>query len=145
MMMISRMSSNSSSDDEVPSATSVSSLSFADIESNRSFVLDSIAKAHVQTPPDRRSIRIPQLIAVSKTHPVDVIVAIYRFGQRLFGENYVQELVDKSQHTLIREHCPEIRWHYIGKLQSKKVLLFKSKLIISLDFKTAHCRQSCMH
>ncbi|NDC42151.1 MAG: YggS family pyridoxal phosphate-dependent enzyme, partial [Chitinophagia bacterium] len=56
------------------------------------------------------------LIAVSKTKPVEDIEALYNAGQRDFGENYVQELVEK-QATL----PPDIRWHFIGHLQSNKV------------------------
>ncbi|HRI20817.1 MAG TPA: YggS family pyridoxal phosphate-dependent enzyme, partial [Panacibacter sp.] len=56
------------------------------------------------------------LIAVSKTKPVEDILALYTFGQRDFGENYVQEMVDK-QAILPKD----IRWHFIGHLQSNKV------------------------
>ena len=56
------------------------------------------------------------LVAVSKTKPVEEIQALYDLGQRDFGENYVQELVEKS------EALPkDIRWHFIGHLQSNKV------------------------
>ncbi len=56
------------------------------------------------------------LVAVSKTKPVEDIQALYELGQRDFGENYVQELVDKE--TLLPK---DIRWHFIGHLQSNKV------------------------
>ena len=56
------------------------------------------------------------LIAVSKTKPNDDIEALYQLGQRAFGENYVQELVDK-QSSLPKD----IQWHFIGHLQSNKV------------------------
>ena len=56
------------------------------------------------------------LVAVSKTKPVEDIQAMYDLGQRDFGENYVQELVDK-QAVLPKD----IRWHFIGHLQSNKV------------------------
>lgn len=56
------------------------------------------------------------LVAVSKTKPAGDIQALYDLGQRDFGENYVQELVDKY------EQLPkDIRWHFIGHLQSNKV------------------------
>jgi pyridoxal phosphate enzyme (YggS family) len=56
------------------------------------------------------------LVAVSKIKPVSDIKALYDAGQRDFGENYVQELVDKQG------QLPEdIRWHFIGHLQSNKV------------------------
>lgn len=56
------------------------------------------------------------LVAVSKTKPVEDIVALYDLGQRDFGENYVQELVDKQAQL-----PKDIRWHFIGHLQSNKV------------------------
>lgn len=56
------------------------------------------------------------LVAVSKTKPNEDIQALYELGQRDFGENYVQELVDK-QAVLPKD----IRWHFIGHLQSNKV------------------------
>lgn len=56
------------------------------------------------------------LIAVSKTKPNELIQEAYNAGQRNFGENYVQELVDKH------EQLPkDINWHFIGHLQSNKV------------------------
>jgi len=56
------------------------------------------------------------LIAVSKTKPIEDIQALYDLGHRDFGENYVQELVGKY------EQLPkDIRWHFIGHLQSNKV------------------------
>lgn len=57
-----------------------------------------------------------QLIAVSKTQPTEEIKEAYDAGQRLFGENMVQELVDKYE-TLPKD----IQWHLIGHLQSNKV------------------------
>lgn len=58
------------------------------------------------------------LVAVSKTKPVEDILELYHSGQRDFGENYVQELVEKA--NLLPK---DIRWHYIGHLQSNKVKL----------------------
>jgi pyridoxal phosphate enzyme (YggS family) len=58
------------------------------------------------------------LVAVSKTKPVADLMEAYNAGQRIFGENYVQELVDKY------EALPkDIQWHFIGHLQSRKVKL----------------------
>ena len=56
------------------------------------------------------------LVAVSKTKPVADIQAFYDLGHREFGETYVQELVDKE--TVLPK---DIRWHFIGHLQSNKV------------------------
>jgi pyridoxal phosphate enzyme (YggS family) len=58
------------------------------------------------------------LVAVSKTKSVEEILELYDLGQRDFGENYVQELKEKY------EQLPkDIRWHFIGHLQSNKVKL----------------------
>ena len=61
------------------------------------------------------------LVAVSKTKTVGEIKDLYDLGQRDFGENYVQELVDK-QASLPKD----IRWHFIGHLQSNKVKFIAS-------------------
>lgn len=57
-----------------------------------------------------------QLVAVSKTHPVEAILTVYNLGQRVFGENKVQELCEKQ--PLLPE---DIEWHLIGHLQTNKV------------------------
>lgn len=56
------------------------------------------------------------LVAVSKTKPVSDILDAYAAGQRVFGENYVQELVDKQPQL-----PADIEWHFIGHLQTNKV------------------------
>lgn len=56
------------------------------------------------------------LVAVSKTKPNEMLLEAYNTGQRDFGENYVQELVDKEAQL-----PKDIRWHFIGHLQSNKV------------------------
>jgi pyridoxal phosphate enzyme (YggS family) len=56
------------------------------------------------------------LVAVSKTKPASDILDLYALGQRDFGENYVQELVDKQAQL-----PADIRWHFIGHLQGNKV------------------------
>ena len=58
------------------------------------------------------------LIAVSKTKPVEDILDLYNLGHRDFGENYVQEMVTKTAQL-----PKDIRWHYIGHLQTNKVKL----------------------
>jgi len=60
------------------------------------------------------------LLAVSKVQPLDSIRELYRLGQRDFAENYAQELVEKAQ-TLKQENFADIRWHFIGHLQTNKV------------------------
>ncbi len=61
-----------------------------------------------------------KLLAVSKTKPVSDIVQAYEVGQRLFGENYVQEGVEKIQAL---QTLDDIEWHFIGPLQSNKTRL----------------------
>ncbi|KAL5715372.1 hypothetical protein ACHQM5_017201 [Ranunculus cassubicifolius] len=63
----------------------------------------------------RRSDQI-RVVAVSKTKPVDLIRQIYDAGHRSFGENYVQEFIDKAPQL-----PDDIEWHFIGHLQSNKV------------------------
>lgn len=58
------------------------------------------------------------LVAVSKTKPVADLLEAYIAGQRIFGENYVQELVEKQQAL-----PNDFEWHFIGHLQSRKVKL----------------------
>jgi PLP dependent protein len=56
------------------------------------------------------------LVAVSKLQPVEAISRLYTFGHRDFGENYVQELMEKQ--LLLPA---DIKWHFIGHLQSNKI------------------------
>lgn len=58
----------------------------------------------------------PRLVAVSKTKPAEAVQEAYDAGHRVFGENYVQEVVDKA--PLLPADCS---WHFIGHLQSNKV------------------------
>ncbi|KAL5548445.1 hypothetical protein UlMin_003676 [Ulmus minor] len=66
-----------------------------------------------------RSGRNPEqirVVAVSKTKPVSLIRQLYDAGHRRFGENYVQEIIDKAP------QLPEdVEWHFVGHLQSNKV------------------------
>jgi pyridoxal phosphate enzyme (YggS family) len=55
-------------------------------------------------------------VAISKTHPINEITKAYDAGQRVFGENKVQELVPKYT-----ELPKDIKWHFVGHLQSNKV------------------------
>ena len=57
-----------------------------------------------------------RLVAVSKTHPVEMLQEAYNAGQRIFGENKVQEMTAKSQ-VLPKD----IEWHFIGHVQSNKI------------------------
>lgn len=70
------------------------------------------------------------LIAVSKTMPTDTIMEAYNAGQRVFGENKVQELLTKK-----KELPSDIVWHLIGHLQTNKVskIVGEAELIHSVD------------
>jgi pyridoxal phosphate enzyme (YggS family) len=57
-----------------------------------------------------------QLVAITKTKPVKAILEAYHAGHKIFGENKVQELVDKQE-----ELPDDIEWHMVGHLQSNKV------------------------
>lgn len=61
----------------------------------------------------------PVLVAVSKTKHPHLVKACYDSGHREFGENYIQELEEKSEY--LHEKCPNIRWHFIGQIQSNKI------------------------
>ncbi|OXG18168.1 YggS family pyridoxal phosphate enzyme [Cryptococcus neoformans Ze90-1] len=63
----------------------------------------------------------PRLVAVSKLKPASDIKALYDAGYRHFGENYIQEMVDKA--AVLPE---DIKWHFIGSLQSNKSKLAAS-------------------
>lgn len=90
-------------------------------------VEDKIQKACIRVGRDRNEVT---LIAVSKTKPIEMLNEAYSFGTRVFGENKVQEIVDKYD-VLPKD----IHWHMIGHLQRNKVkyIIDKVELIHSVD------------
>ncbi len=83
-----------------------------------------------QTLLDELTTKNTTLVAVSKTKSKNQILELYNKGQRIFGENRVQELVDKY------DHMPkDIEWHMIGHLQKNKVkyIITFISLIHSVD------------
>lgn len=84
-----------------------------DVGAHLDEVNQAIAKACIDAGRDRNDVR---LVAVSKTKPLELIQTAYDCGQRVFGENYAQELVEKAE-ALGKE---DVQWHYIGTLQSNK-------------------------
>lgn len=84
-------------------------------------IADNLARLHEQIAEVcRRSNRAESevaLMAVSKVHPVEVILEAHAAGQRLFGENRVQEFQEKSQHL---GGLKDAAFHLIGPLQSNK-------------------------
>lgn len=73
-------------------------------------------KENIQTLKKELDAKNVKLVAISKTKPNEDILAAYEAGQRAFGENMVQEMVEK-QETLPKD----IEWHMVGHLQSNKV------------------------
>jgi len=84
------------------------------IQKNIALVMQRIEEAAKACGRDPNHI---QLLCVSKTKPVSDIIAAYNSGHRLFGENYVQEAVNKIQEL---KNYSDILWHFIGPLQSNK-------------------------
>lgn len=60
------------------------------------------------------------LLAVSKTKPASMVKEVYALGQRKFGENYLQESVEKITELKEDGNYDEIEWHFIGPIQSNK-------------------------
>lgn len=71
-----------------------------------------------------------EIVAVSKFHPSDMIMEAYNAGQRNFGESRVQEFLEKE-----KKLPKDIKWHFIGHLQTNKVksIIGKTALIESVD------------
>ena len=85
----------------------------ASIAENISTVRDQITKATAGCGRPSGSVT---LLAVTKTQPPEKLREAYNAGQRDFGENYVQEALDKIQVL----DLPEVIWHFIGPIQSNK-------------------------
>jgi hypothetical protein len=87
-------------------------------------IANNITRVHASLPAG------VELVAVSKFHPVEALMAAYHAGQRIFGESRVQELVAK-----IPQMPTDVRWHFIGHLQTNKVkpLIGRVALIESVD------------
>jgi pyridoxal phosphate enzyme (YggS family) len=87
------------------------------IEQNLQAVRDSIAQAALEA---QRAPEDVTLLAVSKTFGADAVLAAMRAGQAAFGENYLQEALDKI--AFVKETAPRHvpAWHFIGPIQSNK-------------------------
>lgn len=83
------------------------------IQTNLQRVRSQIRHAEIATGQERNSV---QLLAVSKTKPVEAIISAYQAGQRLFGESYLQEALAKQAQL----GAYPISWHFIGPIQSNK-------------------------
>ena len=78
---------------------------------------DVRARIHAAAVASGREPAAVTLVAVSKTHPAEAVREAYAAGQRDFGENYVQELLEKAE--ALRD-LSDLRWHLIGHLQRNK-------------------------
>ena len=87
-------------------------------------IADNINRLHSSLPAG------VELVAVSKFHPVEALLEAYDAGQRVFGESRAQEFVAK-----VKELPGDIRWHFIGHLQTNKVrsVVPHTSLIHSVD------------
>ena len=83
------------------------------LQTSRNLVLEQIKNACELA---NRSEKDVQLLAVSKTHPSEILQKMYEAGQRSFGENYLQEALDKID--ALKDL--EIEWHFIGHVQRNK-------------------------
>ena len=95
----------------------------AAIRNNMQAVSERIARAAAAAGRNSDSVR---LLAVSKTHPVERIEEAFRAGQSAFGENYVQEALEKMDALtrLVGEpRAADVEWHLVGPLQSNKTRL----------------------
>lgn len=90
------------------------------IKQNIEQVISQITSAAEKCGRDAGSV---QLLAVSKTKPVAAIEAAIEAGQFAFGENYVQEGVEKVQHFATCAQADKLSWHFIGPIQSNKTRL----------------------
>lgn len=88
-------------------------------------IKDNLTSIHQQIQTACQKAGRPQsavkLLAVSKTKPVEDIQSAIDAGQHAFGENYVQEGIEKIQY--FADKHPELEWHFIGPLQSNKTRL----------------------
>lgn len=87
---------------------------YASIATNLERVQERIRNACAASGRDASAVT---LVAVSKKHPAEAVRAAYAAGQRVFGENYVQELLEKADAL---SDLSDIEWHLIGHLQRNK-------------------------
>lgn len=95
-----------------------------DVADNLKYVRDKIKETCEKS---NRSVDDVRLVAVSKTKPLELLKEAYEGSQRVFGENYAQELVEKAA-----QMPKDVEWHFIGGLQSNKAnMLVKAVVPVS--------------
>ncbi|MEC9133251.1 MAG: YggS family pyridoxal phosphate-dependent enzyme [Pseudomonadota bacterium] len=92
----------------------------SDLTNNYTRLLERISAACASSQRDPKSIT---LLAVSKTKPVEVVTEAIYFGLREFGENYLQDAIEKVQQ--LQQHA--LQWHFIGRIQSNKCKLIANQ------------------
>ena len=88
--------------------------SLTDVQSNLVEIQKQVEQACIAA---QRAPQAVRLLAVSKTKPAELVQECYQLGQRHFGENYLQDALDKIE---ILQSLEDIQWHFIGPLQSNK-------------------------
>ena len=106
-----RMSSSTALSSTSISESNSDGISSIDIGQNIEDVRHRIVVAK-ESSPFNQPVR---LVAVSKTKPIELLQSAYASGQRVFGENYVHEIVEKSP-----KMPSDVEWHFIGHVQSNK-------------------------
>ncbi len=96
----------------------------SNLQANLAAVDERITKAARAAGRDPSSVR---LLAVSKTFPATVLAQAVRAGQRVFGENYVQEALVKMDELANSAREPGLEWHFIGPIQSNKTRLIAER------------------
>ena len=91
-----------------------------EIKNNLQSIRQRMDKACKAAGRDPTSVR---LLAVSKTFPLAAVLAAHEAGQKQFGENYIQEGVEKITACRARPDCGDMVWHCIGPIQSNKTRL----------------------
>jgi len=78
-------------------------------------------------------------VAVSKLHPKEAVIEAYKAGQRVFGENYVQELL-KSSDPQVLATCPDIEWHFIDTCSQTSIKLISVPNFVLSDHRSENLR-----
>jgi len=94
--------------------STVSNTAMSTVTTNYAGVCERLSSACRDCGRERNEVR---LLAVSKTKPAEMVEECYHLGQRAFGENYLQDALDKIPAL---SHLSDIEWHFIGPLQSNK-------------------------
>lgn len=90
------------------------------VAENLKLIQNKVNRTYDEASSEKRALQRTRLVAVSKTKPMDMIIEAYKEGQRHFGENYIQEISEKSSNPDLLRECPDIKWHFIGNCQSNK-------------------------